>query len=311
MMMPYMKRHGADNLWKVGARDEEIEGEKVGTYVIWRHWLKEKKERWRRRRKKNWDGHVYIQTCSYIHTYIHALHTTALTQRLYQYHTHIRFYIQTFYVQTLLHAKTLLHIDAFTRRRFYTQMPLHTGPFTHAFTHRRFYTRRFYTQMSLHTHTDAITHTDAFTHRRFYTQTLSHTGSFIHRHFYTQTLLLTDAFTHKPSVLTQTYQPGRESGVNIPIIPAAKKTQTLLHRDAFTHKHVYTQTLLHTDAFTHFTQRPFRTQPLLRTDTFTHNRFYTDALTHTPFYTQTRLNADAFTHTLLHTNTFTRRSFTT
>ena len=38
MMMPYMKRHGADNLWKVGTCDEEIEGEKVGTYedIDWR-----------------------------------------------------------------------------------------------------------------------------------------------------------------------------------------------------------------------------------------------------------------------------------
>ena len=47
--------------------------------------------------------------------------------------------------------------------------------------------RRFYTQMLLHT--------DAFTHRRFYTQTLLHTEAFPHRHFYTQRLLHKEAFT--------------------------------------------------------------------------------------------------------------------
>ena len=67
--------------------------------------------------------------------------------------------------------------------------------YTEAFTH-----KRFYTQMLLHTHTlshtEAITqrllHTDAFTtHRSFCTQTLLHTDTFTHRHFYPQKLLHT------------------------------------------------------------------------------------------------------------------------
>ena len=55
--------------------------------------------------------------------------------------------------------QTLLHTDAFTHRRFYTQTLLHTDAFPH---------RPFYTQTLLHTNT--------FTHRRF------------HRDFYTETL---------------------------------------------------------------------------------------------------------------------------
>ena len=83
--------------------------------------------------------------------------------------------------------------EAFTRRSFYTQNPLHTEPFTH---------RTLYTQTPLHTGT--------FTHRGFYTQALvdvSHTDAhtqkllqhrcFTHRSFYAQKLLHTDAFTHR------------------------------------------------------------------------------------------------------------------
>ena len=61
--------------------------------------------------------------------------------------------------------------------------------YTEAFTH-----KRFYTQMLLHTHThfhtQTLLHTDAFTHRGFYTQMLLHT----HTHFHTQRLLHTEAF---------------------------------------------------------------------------------------------------------------------
>ena len=81
-----------------------------------------------------------------------------------------------------LHAKAFKYTDAFTQRRFYTQMLLHTEAFTHG---------SFYTQKHFF-------HTDTFTHRRFYTQKLLHTGAFTHRSFYTQTLLHTDAFTHNP-----------------------------------------------------------------------------------------------------------------
>ena len=77
-----------------------------------------------------------------------------------------------FYTQTLLHTntfthRTLLHIDAFTRKSFYTQTLLHT--------------EHFDTQTLLHTNV-------------FYTQ-----GAFTHNHFYIQTLLDTDAFTHRPA----------------------------------------------------------------------------------------------------------------
>ena len=84
---------------------------------------------------------------------------------------------------------------------------------THAFTHRRFYTR-------------TLLHTDTFTHKRFYKQTLLHTDPFKQRSFYTQKLLHADPFTHRRFY-----------------------THTLLHTDAFTHRHFYTQTLSHTEAF--------------------------------------------------------------
>ena len=77
------------------------------------------------------------------------------------------------------------------RHAFYTQALLHTD----AFTHRRFYTqtlftrRRFYTQKLLHT--DAFTHRPFYT-QHFYTQTLLHTDA-----FYTQALLHTETFTHR------------------------------------------------------------------------------------------------------------------
>ena len=108
-------------------------------------------------------------------------------------------------------CKTIVCIaNTFTHKSFYTQMLLHTDPFTH----RPFYTQSFYPQKLLHTeafthirfHTDAVMYTDtftqtllhtkllpteAFTYRSFYTHTL------LHRCFYTQTLLHTDTFTHR------------------------------------------------------------------------------------------------------------------
>ena len=86
--------------------------------------------------------------------------------------------------------------EAFTRRSFYTQNPLHTEPFTH---------RTLYTQTPLHTgtfthrgfYTQAlvdVSHTDAHTQKLLHTDAL-HTEAFTHRSFCTQTLLHTDAFT--------------------------------------------------------------------------------------------------------------------
>ena len=112
--------------------------------------------------------------------------------------THRRFCTQMFF-----------HTEAFTYRSFYTQTLLHTDPFTH---------RRFYTQTLLHTYAYTLLHTDAFTRKHFYIQTLLHTDAFTLRHFYTQTLLHSDTFTHRRF-----------------------STQTLLHTDAFTH--FYTETL--------------------------------------------------------------------
>ena len=79
---------------------------------------------------------------------------------------------------------TLLHTDAFTHGRFYTQSLPHIDAFTDRQTLLQT-DRRFYRQ------------TDAFTDRRFFTQTLLHTEVFTHRRFYRQSLLHTDAFTHR------------------------------------------------------------------------------------------------------------------
>ena len=139
-----MKRHGADMLWKVCTYEEMEE---------------ETEERW----NEGDTGRIIetdIFTYKQAHTYKHALHTTVFLHK--DCITHIRFYIQTLYTQSLLHINT------------FTQTLLHTNSFTH---------RRFYTQTLLHT--------DAFTHRPFRTNT------FTHKHFYTQTLLHTDRVTHK------------------------------------------------------------------------------------------------------------------
>ena len=92
--------------------------------------------------------------------------------------------------------QTLLHIDAFTNKCFYTH--------THTFTPGDFYTKtplHTDTFTQTHSHAETVTqkllHTDAFTHRSFYTEKLLHTDAFTHKHFYTQTLLHTNTFTHR------------------------------------------------------------------------------------------------------------------
>ena len=50
--------------------------------------------------------------------------------------------------------KTLLHIEIFLYRRFYTQKLLHRNTFTHAeaFTHRCFYAQKLFTHIPFYTH---------------------------------------------------------------------------------------------------------------------------------------------------------------
>ena len=130
----------------------------------------------------------------------------------------------------------LLHADARTQKRFYTQTPLHTATFTH---------RHVYRQAPLHT--EAFSHADAFTHGRvcththtlflhrgFYTQTFLHT----HTRFYTQRLLHTDTFTHS-RFYTQTLSHWRS------YTPALLRTDAFTP-DAFAHRNVETRTLWHT-----------------------------------------------------------------
>ena len=142
----------------------------------------------------------------------------------------------------------LLHADARTQKRFYTQtrLLLHTATFTH---------KHVYRQAPLHT--EAFSHTDAFTHGRvcththtlflhrgFYTQTFSHT----HTRFYTQRLLHTNTFTQRCHCTQRRFY-----------------TQPLLYTDSFT------LTLLHTRAFAHkcFYTRRFCTQKRWNTNALT------------------------------------------
>ena len=98
-------------------------------------------------------------------------------------------------------TQILLHTNAFTHGRFYTQRRFnisHTDALTHrrfyTHTHRRFTHRRFCTPRRLHTDYFTLTplHTRAFTHRGFYAH-----RRFTHRNFYTHTQrrLQTDYFT--------------------------------------------------------------------------------------------------------------------
>ena len=87
-------------------------------------------------------------------------------------HTLLRFTRRIFYIQTLL----LLHTNALTHRRIYTETLLHTDAFTHG-----------------------NVYAAVFTHGRFCRQTLLHTDAFAHRRFCTQRHLLhTDACTQMP-----------------------------------------------------------------------------------------------------------------
>ena len=124
----------------------------------------------RRHRKKNWDGHFYVQACPYTQTWL--THNRAFTQRLY--HTHM-FYIQVLNTQTLLHTETLLHIKPFETQKVFWH--------TDSFTHKPFYTH-LYEQ-------------SPFTHKHFYTQTLLHTNAFAHKRFYTQTRLHTNTLAKR------------------------------------------------------------------------------------------------------------------
>ena len=149
---------------------------------IWRNWRRNKGKMIRRRHtKKNWDGHFYIQACSYIQTCL--THKCAFTQRLY--HTH-----------TLSHTDVIhKHFYTHTERCFYKQfrtqsllqpMLLHTD--WHFCTHYAFTRKRFYAHILLRT-------AQALLHKRFYTETLLHT----HTHpFHTQTRLLSNASQGMP-----------------------------------------------------------------------------------------------------------------
>ena len=85
---------------------------------------------------------------------------------------------------------TLLHTNAFTHGRFYTQSLPHIDAFTDRQTLLQT-DRCFYRQTDRRLYTQKLFHTDAFTHRSFYTE------AFTHRRFYRQALLHTDAFTHR------------------------------------------------------------------------------------------------------------------
>ena len=97
-------------------------------------------------------------------------------------------------------TQILLHTNAFTHGRFYTQRRFnisHTDALTHrrfyTHTHRRFTHRRFCTPRRLHTDYFTLTplHTRAFTHRGFYAH-----RRFTHRNFYTHTEAFTDRLFH-------------------------------------------------------------------------------------------------------------------
>ena len=166
------------------------------------------------------------------------------------------------------------------KHRLYTQALFYTGIFTHrCFKMQRIlfidaFTYNYFKQRLLHT--DAFI-TDALPHRHFCTR-----DTFKHTFFYLQILLHTDTFTHR-----HFYR------------------QKLLHTNTFTDKYFYTQTFLPTESSIH---RDFLKQTLLYTGAFTNRSFYTWTLWHTE---ATLWHTNAFTHTqkLLHTDTFTHKSF--
>ena len=153
-MLPKIKTHGADMLWKVGTY-EEIEGEK----------------KWNK-------GDTGRKIETNIFTYIH----TNMPHTQLWFYAQILYRTNTFYTQSLLRKKkcyiqTLLHTNTFTHQRIYkhiyTQMFLHTVFLhTNTCTHNPFYTQTlFNTQTFLHTN---ALNADVFTHKKNYTQALVH-----------------------------------------------------------------------------------------------------------------------------------------
>ena len=173
-MLPKIKTHGADMLWKVGTY-EEIEGEK-------------------NENKGDTGRKIETYIFTYIHTNMikHASHTTGFYAQIF-YLTNT-FTHNPFYAQTLLHAKTFIHKQVYT----HLQTHLHANVFTHNFfTHKHLYTQPFYTQTLLHT---VVFAHKRFKRRRFYTHT-----KITHKHLYTQTLYQDQPNSKKPTGLdTQT-----------------------------------------------------------------------------------------------------------
>ena len=298
-----------------------------GRYV-WRNWRRNKGTITRRRhRKKTWDGHFYIQACSYIQTCL--THNCSFTQR--QYHTH-----------TLSHS----HTDAIPTNTF-----THKDVFTNNFAH-----NPFYTPMLLHTDTLAHTH-NAFT------QTLLRAYPFTHKHFYTNAFTHRTLYTHTHPFHTHKHvylamlrmechfeplfgwvmllQPKKECHG---ILHAEKQSASLFCRHRFKMSTLCTSksqtdpidlfctiSCLHTANWwskgsmcinksqtvsvdlsaavshsnakkemphKHFYTESFYTQTLLHTNAFTHKRFYTQTLSRTiPFYTHNRLYPQECLHT--------------
>ena len=155
----------------------------------------------------------------------------------------------------ILFFRTIHHIDPLHRKQTLTLSQCNSRDLTVTFTHKSFYTqtvlhtdastqRRFYTQMRF-THAYTLSHTNAFILE--ISQTLLHTKAFTHRRFYTQTLLHADAFTRRCVLHTHT-----RFHTQTRLFSRSRRhfyTQKLLHTDGFTHRRFYTQTLLHADAF--------------------------------------------------------------
>ena len=103
---------------------------------------------------------------------------------------------------------------------------------------------------------------------------------------------------------------------NMPKNQRGKKTKHV-SKAAFTHIAAVTQKhLLHRNPSTHthhFTQRRFNTQTLLHTDTFTHKSFYKQTLLHrcTSTHRKPFTHRCFYTQRLLHTEDCTHRSFYT
>ena len=165
----------------------------------------------RRHRKKNWDGHFYIQACSYIQTCL--THNCAFTQRLYHTHTFLHTDVihtntfthrDVFAHKTLLDTKVFWHTDSFTHKPFFTHLCAQSP-----FTHKHFYTQKHDTcsqayarivkhATSLNSSRDTTLSQAGHTWSLLHTQLLLHTAAFTYRRFSTESLLHRHTFTHKP-----------------------------------------------------------------------------------------------------------------